>query len=67
MTDNLLQNVMQLSKAEQDRLFRMLTDNADILTKLIPNLPLVDYILTGYSPVDNNPIIQAYKVWKNNN
>jgi hypothetical protein len=45
----------------------MLTDNADILAKLIPNLPLVDYILTGYSPVGNTPLIQAYEVWKNNN
>ena len=67
MTGNLIQNVMQLSRAEQDRLFRMLTDNADILAKLIPNLPLVDYILTGYSPVGNTPLIQAYEVWKNNN
>lgn len=66
MTGNLKQNVMQLSREEQHRLFQMLTDNADILAKLIPNLPLVDYILTGHSPVGNNPVIQAYEVWKNN-
>lgn len=68
MTGNLIQNVMQLSRAEQARLFRMLTDNADILAKLIPNLPLIDYILTGHTPgANNNPAIQAYEAWKNNN
>jgi len=67
MTGNLIQNIMQLSRQEQDRLFQLLTDNADILAKLIPNIQLLEYILTGHT-VDaaNNPVIQAYDRWKNN-
>jgi hypothetical protein len=58
------QNVINLSKRDQDRLFRLLRDNADILTKVIPNLPLLEYIRSGVTNNSNNLIIQAYNVWK---
>jgi hypothetical protein len=60
------QNVINLSKRDQDRLFRLLKDNADILTKVIPNLPLLEYICSGVTNNSNNLIIQAYDAWKNN-
>ena len=61
------QNVMNLSKQDQDRLFRLLRDNADILTKVIPNLPLLEYILSGTTNFAEHEIIQAYSAWKSRN
>jgi hypothetical protein len=66
MIDILTQNVSALTKDEQDSLFRMLTDYAVILTKIIPNAPLLDYIVTGI-PQSDDPIIRAYVVWKTKN
>ena len=49
---------------ERNQLFKMLSDNATILIKVIPNAPLLEYIVNGHT--DNiNPIIQAYITWKN--
>lgn len=68
MTYNLTQNILQLSKPEQQRLFRVLTDNADILNKIIPNIVLLEYISTGNtSNITNDPVIQAYNIWKAQN
>ena len=58
------QNVMNLDKRDQDRLFRLLTDNADILIKVIPNIPLLEYIQTGTIDSSDHAIIQAYMAWK---
>jgi len=58
------QNIINLNKRDQDRLFRLLRDNADILTKVVPNLPLLEYIRSGINNNSNNLIIQAYNVWK---
>jgi hypothetical protein len=64
--NNLTQNVMQLGKQDRERLFRVLTDHADLLIKVIPNVPLLEYIVTGYTSGSNNSdLIQAYEVWKN--
>jgi hypothetical protein len=64
--NNLTQNVMQLSKQDRERLFQVLTDHADLLAKVIPNVPLLEYIATGSTPGSNSSaVIQAYKVWKN--
>ena len=63
MIDTLTQNALALTKDEQDSLFRMLTDYADILTKIIPNAPLLTYIVSGI-PQGDNPIIRAYVAWK---
>jgi hypothetical protein len=68
MTYNLTQNILQLSRPEQQRLFRILTDNADILNKIIPNVVLLEYISTGNtSNITNDPVIQAYNIWKAQN
>jgi hypothetical protein len=58
------QNVMNLNKRDQDRLFRLLRDNADLLIKVIPNLPLLEYIQTGTIDSSDHKIIQAYMAWK---
>ncbi len=59
---------MSLSKQEQDHLFRLLTDNANILAKVIPNIPLLDYIITGNTTLANSSeVIKAYDAWKNKN
>ena len=63
MIDILTQNALALTKDEQASLFRMLTDYATILIKVVPNAPLLAYIITGL-PVGNDPIIQAYDAWK---
>jgi hypothetical protein len=61
------QNVLNLTQTEIDRLFQLLTDNADILIKIIPGIPLLDHIANASTPNNsNNPIIQAYNVWKSN-
>jgi|LakMenEpi03Aug12_release.lakeMendotaPanAssembly.Ray.scaffolds.fasta_scaffold4476779_2 hypothetical protein len=63
--NNLTQNVMQLGKQDRERLFQVLTDHADLLIKVIPNVPLLEYIVTGSTPGSNNSdLIQAYEAWK---
>lgn len=64
MIDILTQNILNLKDAEQDNLFKMLTDNAYLLIKVVPNAPLLAYIISGM-PEDNSPITQAYTAWKN--
>jgi hypothetical protein len=66
MIDILTQNVLNLSKDEQASLFRMLTDYASILIKVMPTAPLLAYIVSGL-PVNDDPIIQAYDAWKSKN
>jgi hypothetical protein len=66
MIDTLTQNILNLDKNEQDVLFRVLTENADILIKVIPTAPLLAYIVSGSTNVDH-AIIQAYNAWKNSN
>ena len=63
MIDALTQNVLNLSKTDQAQVFRMLTDYAKVLIKIIPNSPLLVGIIRGI-PVDDSPITQAYNAWK---
>jgi len=63
MIDTLTQNALALTENEQASLFRMLTDHAVILIKIVPNSPLLAYIVSGI-PQGNDPIIQAYDAWK---
>ena len=63
MLDGLTQNILNLDKAEQARVFRMLSDYADILVKVVPNSPLLVGIVRGI-PVDDSAITQAYNAWK---
>ena len=63
MIDIINHNIQNLTAGEQDQLFRMLTDHARILIKLVPEAPLLKYILSGYT-TNNDPVIQAYTAWK---
>jgi hypothetical protein len=63
MIDILTQNALNLTKAEQAQLFRMLTDYAEVLIKIVPNASLLAYIISGV-PEDNSAITQAYDAWK---
>ena len=63
MLDGLTQNILNLSETEQARVFRMLSDHADVLVKVVPNSPLLVGIVRGI-PVDDSPITQAYNAWK---
>ena len=66
MIDIMTQNILNLSKTEQDAVFKMLSENANILIKVLPNAPLLAYIVSGSSD-DNSPIAQAYAAWKIDN
>jgi len=66
MIETLTQNISKLTAIEQSQLFKMLSDNANILIKVIPNAPLLEYIVNGHTD-NTNPIIQAYATWKSNN
>ena len=63
MLDVLTQNILDLNKTDQARVFRMLSDNADVLIKVVPNSPLLVGIVSGL-PVDDSAITQAYNAWK---
>jgi hypothetical protein len=63
MIDALTQNVLNLTKSEQDQLFRVLTENAGILIKVLPDSMLLAHIIND-KVTDNSPIIQAYSAWK---
>ena len=65
MIDILTQNILNLSNKEQDSVFKMLTDNANILIKVVPSSSLLAYIISGI-PEDNSLITQAYTAWKIN-
>jgi len=67
MANTIEQNALNLNKQELECLFTLLTDNIDILIKIMPGIPLLDHI-ANESTINNsnNPIIQAYDVWKNN-
>jgi hypothetical protein len=66
MANTIEQNALNLNKQEIDCLFKILTDNVDILIKVMPGIPLLDYIATGTIADSKTPIIQAYDAWKNN-
>lgn len=67
MINNIEQNALNLSKRELDGLFKLLTDNINIFVKVVPDMPLLQYIANGAPATDSdNPIIQAYNVWKHN-
>jgi hypothetical protein len=65
MIDILTQNTLELNSSEKDQLFKMLSENAKILLKLVPDSALLKYIVSGYT-TNNDPLIQAYDAWKNN-
>jgi hypothetical protein len=64
----LAQNIMSLTANERATLFAMLTEQIDILIKVIPEITLLRLIksdnFTGY---EQDPMVQAYLVWKQTN
>jgi hypothetical protein len=66
MANTIEQNALNLNKQDLDCLFTLLTDNIDILIKVMPGIPLLDYIANGTIINGNTPLIQAYDAWKTN-
>ena len=66
MIDILTQNALDLNSTEKDQLFEMLTENARLLLKLVPDSGLLKYIVSGHT-TNSDPLIQAYDAWKNTN
>jgi hypothetical protein len=65
---NLTQNLASLSTADAHHLFRLCHDNAALLSKIIPGVPLLEYIITGNTTLlMDHAIIQQYEAWKSNN
>ncbi len=63
MIDIINHNIENLTPSEQHQLFRVLTDHARILIKLVPDAQLLKYIVSGYT-TSSDPVIQAYAAWK---
>ena len=64
---NLNQNLANLSAAEKNQLFQLCDTHASLLAKLIPNVPLLEYITTGTTAgAETNMLIQQYEAWKLN-
>jgi hypothetical protein len=61
--DALTNNAVRLTPEEQDQLFTMLTENAQLINKLVPGMPLIEYIVTGTKRT-SNPLFYAYETWK---
>lgn len=56
------QIMMNLNSQEKATLFSLLTDHADIVEKLIPGAPLINYI--KYNDAFADPIVAEYESWK---
>lgn len=62
------QNILKLNKNDQHRIFFLMLNNADLFNKIIPGIPLLEYILTGTDTTANdNELVQAYSAWKSQN
>ena len=64
--DDLTKKFHSLDTEGRSSVFEQLTRNADFYNKIIPNTPLILYILGGEKavpPKDHGPIITSYKAW----
>lgn len=61
--DKLTKNLDNLNSEELEILFQVLTDNARLLDRIMPGVPLINYILTGKGDTAH-ALIHAYTVWK---
>ena len=66
MINTLTQNIAKLTKEEQHQLFSIIDKNSVLLSKVIPNAPLLEYINNG-TVTSGHPVVQAYMTWKRNN
>lgn len=62
----LSQNILSLSKIEQAKFFEMLTNNIDLLIKVMPDMPLLKLIkMQNFDAYQQDELIQAYLAWRN--
>jgi hypothetical protein len=62
----LSQNILSLTKIEQAKFFEMLTNNIDLLIKVIPDMPLLTLIkMQNFDAYQQDELIQAYLAWHN--
>jgi hypothetical protein len=66
MIEQLIQNVMNLNTEERNSFFKMLTENALVLLKVMPSSSLLAYIVSGLHN-DGTPLTQAYIAWQQQN
>jgi len=60
------QNILSLSKIEQAKFFEMLTNNIDLLIKVMPDIPLLTLIkMQNFDAYQQDELIQAYLAWRN--
>jgi len=60
------QNILSLSKIEQAKFFEMLTNNIDLLIKVMPGVPLLTLIkMQNFDAYQQDELIQAYLAWRN--
>ena len=62
--NGLTEIVMNLTEQEQQKLFQLVTDNAELLIKVMPDMPLLQHIMNNTE--SDNQLIQSYSSWKNN-
>jgi len=63
MLDFLSHQIMtNLDSQEKATLFSLLTEHADIVEKIIPGAPLINYI--KYNDAFDDPIVLEYNTWK---
>jgi hypothetical protein len=59
---------MSLTANERATLFAMLTEQIDILIKVMPEITLLRLIESGdFAGYEQDPLVQAYLVWKRTN
>jgi hypothetical protein len=59
---------MSLTANERATLFAMLTEQIDILIKVMPEITLLRLIKSGdFAGYEQDPLVQAYLVWKRTN
>jgi hypothetical protein len=62
----LSQNILSLSKIEQSKFFEMLTNNIDLLIKVMPDMPLLKLIkMQNFDAYQQDELTQAYLAWHN--
>ena len=62
----LSQNILSLTKIEQAKFFEMLTNNIDLLIKVMPDMPLLTLIkMQNFDAYQQDELIQAYLAWHN--
>ena len=58
-------HILKLSAEEQNRLFRILSDNVDIFNKIMPGNQFLEFIATA-KPADADPVVAIFQDWKDN-